>query len=174
MENLIKLHIGAFDQAIDGWMNIDVTPHIFVARVPFLPQIMNKIGILSQKRFDQHNSGVFKKLKYMDISNGIHLPNKSCIAVFSCHVMEHLFRDEIYNLINETHRVLVEGGICRVVVPDMSKIVDSYAEANPEPFLEAVFEKTHRENQKNYHHWGFTGAYMCRLFSERGFSSTQV
>jgi hypothetical protein len=35
-----KLHLGCFDQAYDGWVNADVTPHIFISRVPGLALIL--------------------------------------------------------------------------------------------------------------------------------------
>ena len=32
-----KLHLGSFDQLYDGWVNTDVSPHIFISRITGLP-----------------------------------------------------------------------------------------------------------------------------------------
>lgn len=175
MNNLHKLHLGAFDKSVEGWLNVDVTPHIFISRMPYFHFLLYKIGILTKQRYEQHRTGVFNKLQYMNIAEGIRLPDGSCQAVFSSHLFEHLFRNEVYLLIEEIQRVLVSGGICRVVVPDMNRIVSNYTEDdNIEDFLQSVFEVTSKTHQKNYHHWGFNGQYLSKLFKDRGFSKTNI
>ena len=34
-----KLHLGAFNCGIEGWINTDVTPHMWIARLPFAAQL---------------------------------------------------------------------------------------------------------------------------------------
>jgi predicted SAM-dependent methyltransferase len=47
-------------------------------------------------------------------------------AVFSSHLLEHLHRQEALSLLKEAHRVLVPGGLCRMLVPDLRAIVIEY------------------------------------------------
>jgi SAM-dependent methyltransferase len=175
MSNLpYRLHLGAFDCGIDGWVNTDVTPHLFVARVPFLAHAMRASGLLNAERFDQHRRGIFRRLRYMDLTKPLPLPAGSCEAVFSAHVFEHLFLEEIEPLVRELHRILVPGGICRVVVPDLEKIVALFNVERPEPFLREMFEIGARKAVKNAHHCGFTKASLTRIFLESGFSRTEI
>ena len=37
------LHLGCFDRPIPGWVNTDITPHLFIARVPLLPRAMHAL-----------------------------------------------------------------------------------------------------------------------------------
>src|ERR1700736_425820 len=63
-----KLHIGAFNCPVDGWLNTDITPHILITRVPFAPLLLFKAGRITAERFDEHRRGVFKKLYYLNVA----------------------------------------------------------------------------------------------------------
>jgi hypothetical protein len=39
-----KLHLGCFDQVLPGWVNTDITPHIFIARLPGLAVALRRAG----------------------------------------------------------------------------------------------------------------------------------
>src|SRR5208282_4395307 len=107
----IKLHLGAFDCSLDGWLNTDITPHIWISKIPFAANILYKVGLLPEERYLQHKNGVFSRLKYMDLTKPLPLPDESCVAVFSSHVLEHLFVDEVKRLLAEILRVLKHGGV---------------------------------------------------------------
>ena len=170
----IKLHLGAFDCAIDGWVNTDVTPHILIGKIPGAVQLLRAAGKLDDRKYDMHRKGQFRALKYVDLTKPLPFADDSVAAVFSSHVFEHLFRDEIVRLIAEVHRVLVPGGVCRVVVPDLEKVVAAYDPEAPERFLSSMFEADTRAAVKNGHHWGFTGASLKKLFEAGGFATTEV
>ena len=40
MVETIKLHLGAFDCSQAGWVNTDITPHFFVAKIPGLAALI--------------------------------------------------------------------------------------------------------------------------------------
>ncbi len=170
----IKLHLGAFDCAVSGWVNTDITPHMWIGKIPGAARVLKWAGILSAERYRQHRSGTFKNLRYLDLTRPLPFADDSVEAVFSSHVLEHLFADEVERLIRELHRVLKPGGICRVVVPDLEKIVALYDPVRPAPFLDAIYEIGRRSDVKNAHHTGFTGASISALFLEAGFASTSV
>ena len=166
----MKVHLGAFDQGIDGWINGDVTPHLFITRVPFLPIVLHKCGVMDAMRLAQHESGVFRKLVYLDLARPLPYHDNCVSAFFSSHVLEHLFIGEVVALVREMHRCLVPGGVCRVVVPDLSKMVKAFDASNPRDFLLQVFEAESRGAVKNAHHWGFTIEYLTAIFREAGFT----
>jgi predicted SAM-dependent methyltransferase len=113
-------------------------------------------------------------LRWMDVSRGIKLPNGSCEAVFSSHVLEHLYVDDGKRLIVEIYRVLAPGGVCRTVVPDLQKIVALFDHEKPEPFVAAMYEVTNSRDRKNEHHSGYTGPHLLNLFKAAGFSEAKL
>ncbi len=119
----IKLHLGASNCSVPGWVNTDITPHIWIAKIPFAASILRFLGPVTQERYEQHRRGAFKNLKHMDLTKPLPFADESVSAVFSSHVFEHLFFDEVDRLVGEIQRVLVPGGVCRVVVPDIEKIM---------------------------------------------------
>src|ERR1700722_18917070 len=126
LNRLIKLHIGAFNCPADGGVNTDITPHIWISKIPLAAKLLYVMGKMTRERLTEHELGVFRRLKYLDITKPLPFANGSVAAVFSSHVFEHLFMDEVYRLVHEIHRILVPGGVCRVVVPDLEKIVAAF------------------------------------------------
>ena len=170
----LKLHIGAFDKAVDGWLNTDITPHLFVARIPLAARALRLAGKLDELRWRQHREGVFRRLCYMDLTRPLPLPDASVEAVFSSHVLEHLFADEVQRLVHELRRVLAPGGICRVIVPDLEKIVSRYDRHDPAAFLNEIFEVGERRKIATAHHTGFTGPSLIKLFTSAGFTDASI
>ena len=61
-----------------------------------------------------------------DLSKGIPLPDKSAEIVYHSHVLEHIPRENAPAFIRECFRVLAPGGVLRVAVPDLERIVRTY------------------------------------------------
>jgi hypothetical protein len=85
-----KLHLGRFDQPIEGWINTDITPHTWIARIPLAPAILRAARLLNKQRYLQHSEGVFRKVHYLNGAKRFPFPNDSFQAVFSSHMLEHL------------------------------------------------------------------------------------
>lgn len=171
---MLKVQLGAFDRPANGWLNTDITPHIWIAKIPLLPRILYSAGFMTEERYHQHMNGIFSSLTYLNLSKPLPFADNSVNAVFSSHVFEHLFMDEVERLIEEIHRCLTPGGVCRVVVPDLEKIIKIFDRQDPRHFVSVMFEVSARRNVKNAHHSGFTGSLLEKLFREAGFSETAV
>ncbi len=174
LNGLIKLHIGAFNCPADGWVNTDITPHIWISKIPFAAKCLHVMGKMTDERLKEHELGVFRRLRYLDITRPLPFENASVAAVFSSHVFEHLFMDEVYRLVEEIHRVLAPGGVCRVVVPDLEKIVSAFDPNSPDRFIHDIYEVSERKAVKNSHHCGFTKASLVRIFRAAGFSKAEA
>jgi predicted SAM-dependent methyltransferase len=61
-----------------------------------------------------------------DLRQPLPFPAASCEAVYAAHVLEHLAVGEARRLVAEIHRVLVPGGVVRLVVPDLENIARAY------------------------------------------------
>ena len=155
-------------------MNTDITPHLWIGKVPGLAWLMFKVGRMPRERYAQHREGVFSRLQYLDLTKKLPYADNAIEAIFSSHVFEHLFMDEVERLVDECFRVLKPGGVVRVVVPDLEKIMKLYDANDPREFLASIYEVATRSAVKNSHHSGFTGAFISRLFQEAGFTKCSV
>lgn len=61
-----------------------------------------------------------------DLRTPLPFAEASCAVVYHSHVLEHLACQEALPFLRECHRVLVPGGILRVVVPDLETIARLY------------------------------------------------
>lgn len=170
-EQMHYLHLGCFDQPTDGWYNTDITPHIFISKIPCLPWVLRKLSVLDEKRYLQHKTGIFRNIHYVDLRRRLPFKDNSVDAVFSSHVIEHLYIYESNYLFKEILRILRPGGWVRFVLPDLENIVNQFQPQSPELFLESIYENINPSLAKNQHHWMFTAPYLSRLLECIGFKN---
>ncbi len=96
----------------------------------YLPGFINVDGNL----FRRHDL-------WLDLRNGLPFASESAASIYSSHVFEHFYPDELERLIAACHRVLRPGGGMRVVVPDMAAAVRAYLDGNDRFF--ADFPRPH-------------------------------
>jgi len=61
-----------------------------------------------------------------DLRDPLPLPDASTPFVYSSHFLEHLAPDDAGRLVRDVWRVLAPGGLVRIVVPDLEKLVRWY------------------------------------------------
>lgn len=167
-----NLHLGCLERAVPGWENTDITPHIFVAKVPGAARVLRALNLMTADRFEEHRRGAFDGVQYVDASKRFPYPDATFDHVFSCHMLEHLYREDAENCVREVYRVLKRGGIFRVIVPDLDMLVRRYDETHPELLLQKIYENTQKRD-KNRHHWMYTPPSLARLLSSGGFTSVE-
>ncbi|HUG40834.1 MAG TPA: methyltransferase domain-containing protein [Longimicrobiales bacterium] len=164
----MKLHLGCFDQPIEGWHNTDVTPHLVVSRLPFVPRALALLGLMDPRRLDQHRAGVFREVRYLDVGRRFPFDDGEVEAVYSSHVLEHLPRSAAVNLVRESRRVLRPGGVFRIAVPDLDRLVAAYSPEDPDGWMELLLE-TSQPRAKNRHHWMYNAVSLRALLAGAGF-----
>ena len=81
------------------------------------------------------NVDVFPAELAVNLSWGLPFPAGSAEYIYMSHVLEHLYYpDEALGVLKETHRVLKEGGVLRVIVPDIEKCIRAYVAADDDFF----------------------------------------
>ena len=165
----MKLHLGCFSAPVDGWYNTDITPHIFVSRIPFAARFLSILGRMSAERLEQHEKGVFRQVNYLNVAKAFPFETGSVEAVFSSHVIEHLHPAVAGHLMRESLRVLRPGGVLRVVAPSLEWAMSKYSEKDPAEFLGIVFEHT-QSSIKNRHQWMYTADSLAELLRTTGFA----
>jgi predicted SAM-dependent methyltransferase len=163
-----KLHLGCFDQPIDGWLNTDITPMILVTRVPGMALLLRKVGAISESIYQQHLAGSFKHVRYLDIRRRFRYPDDRFACAYSSHVLEHLYPHDMRHCLAEVFRTLRPGGIFRIAVPDLDALVHNYDSQHPDDFCLAIYESDQKLD-KNKHHWMYNEVSLRIAFSNAGF-----
>lgn len=169
---MIKLQIGSFDTPIEGWYNTDITPHIFVSRVPFLPAVLHSIGLLSDERYRQHRSGIFKKIHYLNAARPFPFQDNSVDAIYSSHMLVNLQRSRSVLCLRECFRVLKPGKILRIAVPDLDRWVKEYDPRQPDAFVQLFF-LSGVKGEKNFIKWMYNAFSLSAMMTEAGFVNVQ-
>lgn len=112
----MKLNLGCGDVAPGGWINVDYAVGARLRKIPV-------VGALSG-RFLQCDWD--KSVVLHDLRRRFPWRDGSVDHIYSSHSLEHLTRDGGTHFIREAFRVLRDGGILRVVVPDLKREVERY------------------------------------------------
>jgi SAM-dependent methyltransferase len=165
-----KLQLGAFDQAPEGWLNTDVTPHLLVARVPGLAWLLHRAGVIGPERYAAHRSGAFRRLSYLDVTRPFRYDDDTFEAVYASHLLEHLDPGVAERCLQEVRRVLRPGGVVRLAVPDLDQVVAQYDPGDPNPFLAGLYHAhSGRRSTNSLHRWMYNAFSLEELLRRVGF-----
>ena len=77
--------------------------------------------------------------------------------------------------LHEVHRVLMDGGILRLAVPDLDSEVAAYDPADPDRFLRGIYEGiSERRTSASQHRWQYNATSLERLLDQVGFRQIEV
>lgn len=169
----IRLNLGCFSQVYDGWVNTDITPNIFIARIAGAAWALHAIGVMSDEHFSLHQLGVFKKVRYLNVARRFRYADHSVECAFCSHILEHLYPRDAAKMFSEVLRILKPGGVFRVVVPDLEWALRLYNRKDPAAFLNAMYEYSGGIG-KNSHKWMFTDLSLKQFFESQGFIDVKV
>jgi len=119
----LRLNLGCGLLTHPKWVNVDGSWNARLARHPFLRKTLAGLNLLTP---DKAGVPWSREILIHDIRKPLPFPDSSAEAVYASHVLEHLYREQGQQLIAECFRVLMKGGIIRVVVPDLRAIVNEY------------------------------------------------
>jgi SAM-dependent methyltransferase len=129
MSNELRLNLGCGTTAPAGWVNIDRSPGLLVARYPAVRSLAKRIHALRQPQASvEWPTNVVRH----DITKSLPFESGSVDFVYSSHALEHLAREDAVKLIAECRRVLKPGGVLRLALPDLRALVDRYLQ-DPDP-----------------------------------------
>lgn len=73
------------------------------------------------------DGNLFNKLDvWLDIRNGLPFSSNSIDSIYSTHMFEHFYPDELKLLLSECLRVLKPGGGVRLIVPNLESAIAAY------------------------------------------------
>jgi predicted SAM-dependent methyltransferase len=115
----IKINIGSGLSGIAGWHNLDNSPTIVLSRIPLLKSLLK-------------TPAWPRDVRRRDVRKGLPFASGSVRYIYSSHTFEHFTYAESLAISRECLRVLEPGGVLRIVVPDLEKIVREYmADSQP-------------------------------------------
>jgi SAM-dependent methyltransferase len=121
------LQYGCGFNAPEGWHNFDNSPTLRFEQLPILGRVYTR----NARRFPRN-------VQYGDIITGLPVPKNSQCGIFCSHVLEHLTLIDAKTALRNTHGYLRNGGIFRIVVPDLQHLATTYLQ-NPSPAAAHAF-----------------------------------
>jgi len=119
---MIKLNLGCGMQVVNGWINVDYSLGARLLKSRFFRLLNKKLNIFKVN----WDSRIF----IHDLLKTFPWSNKSVDVVYSSHTLEHFSKSEGRFLLSESYRVLKDGGIIRIIVPDLKQPVEEYLSGN--------------------------------------------
>lgn len=179
--DLLRINVGCGRTPVPGWRNYDSSPSVKLAYRPVLGALIQKFGRVTedQKEFIRYVRAT--NIRFADVTKKIPEADSSADVIYSCHMVEHIERDEALAFFAEAQRVLKSGGIIRIAVPDIRWHVNNFLEdGDADRFIRRT--KLTREMPKTFfakvkslvvgdrsHKWMYDGSSMCQLLTKAGF-----
>jgi predicted SAM-dependent methyltransferase len=151
-EGNLRLHLGCGPRLLDGWINLDVAIN---------PAIVSAKLPRGLKRFD----------------------GASAQFIYTSHFLEHLeYPGEATEFVSECYRILRPGGVLRIVVPGIEKIIAAYmcddkdffeiqAAQHPDWCTTKLEHLMYALQQDGQHKYGYDFETMKKLLIMGGFTN---
>jgi predicted SAM-dependent methyltransferase len=118
---------------------------------------------------------------WLDVRCGLPFANQSVESIYSTHMIEHLYPDELEELLRECARVLKPAGGLRLVVPSLRSAVFAYQENRREWFCDSFprhFDSVGGRFSNfvfcdGQHRAAFDFGYLEEVLSKTGFRQVQ-
>jgi hypothetical protein len=175
----LRVNIGCGATPTVGWRNFDNSLSLRFASYRILTRVLSPI--LSSQQLAYIDYCRKSQIEFADASKRIPLSDGSAEVVYSSHMLEHLDRREAHAFLTEARRVLCDGGIIRIAIPDMGKLCVTYIERGDadyfmermlvcEPKPKTLLGRFHQAIVgPRHHHWMYDGASLTKLLYSASF-----
>jgi predicted SAM-dependent methyltransferase len=182
--SLFRVNIGCGMSPTPDWLNFDNSPSVRLARYPLLIKILSTLNLLRATQLDFIRFCQHSHIIWADVTKHIPLPSHSVEVIYSSHMLEHLDRNEVLLFLNEAKRILVKGGILRLAIPDLNKLISSYAQnGDADAFMESMHICKPRPKSflsklriltvgTRHHQWLYDSTSLANLLKSNGFAET--
>jgi len=139
---LIKVNLGSAMGVAPGWVNVDGSLNAFFSKWPLLIQyLLYKVtGSKNYYSFEKYHD-ILKKNWFIhhNLEYGIPLFNSCADYIYSSHFLEHLTKEKGHHLLQESFRVLKQGGKIRIAVPDLEFALNLFEKGQKQKMLDDYF-----------------------------------
>lgn len=179
-----KLNLGCGLHAPDGWYNMDRSVSLLLDRARPVKQVLHRVGLLT----DAHMAEWPRSIHMRSVIRPLPFPDGSVEAIYSSHMLEHLYLSDARNVLEECGRVLRSGGVIRLALPDGERnardlIDESHGAPGPRALAFTRGLNAHPEVRPGKadlprkllrggpHRWQPTGGLVEMLLGDAGFES---
>ena len=113
-----------------GFINFDASPTLRIQKIPLIGKILKK---------NMHTKFPDNVL-YGNIIRGLPVKPNSMQGVYCSHVLEHLSLNDLRVALINTHKILLDGGIFRCVLPDLEWSCKEYLRLKESGYQTAAME----------------------------------
>lgn len=117
---MVRLNLGCGSNTPPDWVNVDYALGARLVRLPFFNQVNDKLKLFHLD-WDEN-------ICLHDLRKKFPWSDNTIAAIYSSHTLEHLSKEEGRFFLSECYRVMRRGGIIRLVVPDLHRIIRKYSE----------------------------------------------
>lgn len=181
----VRINVGCGSSPTPGWLNLDNSATVRLANHGLIRFALEKVGLLSrqQAEFAQRSAGT---IQWADAVHRIPMGDGQASVVYSSHMLEHLDRAEALSFLGEVRRVLAPGGVVRLAVPDIERLVSQYlVDKDANRFVEHTLLATSRGHSvrdrikaaivgPRHHLWMYDGRSLSGLLDAAGFVDVVV
>lgn len=161
----VLLNVASSTCALDGFINLD--NHVLLPLL-WMPRVVRRLLSPGHRAvLDSYENAIHKHV-FVRHDCRKPLPFGDCVAdhILCSHFLEHVFSDEVDNIISDFRRVLKQDGTVHIILPDILEMARRYiksaGEANPlaaDEFIEeSLLRRPNRGNLK-YRLLEFLGGY---------------
>lgn len=141
----MKLHIGCGEKYLPGYKHLDAR------KFPHVDYVTD------------------------DLSNLSMFENNTIEEIYACHILEHFTREEMESgiILKEWYRILKDGGILRIAVPNFEAIVDEYLSSkNLDSLMGLLYGG--QDYEYNFHFQTYDFNRISHLLKNIGFSEIKT
>ncbi len=118
---------------------------------------------------------------WLDVRNGLPFRSGSVDSIYSTHMFEHFYPDELKRLLRECLRVLKTGGGIRLIVPSLESAIAAYTQQRSDWFYDSFprhFDSLGGRFSNfvfcdGQHRTAFDFSYLREVLSEAGFREVE-
>ena len=177
----MRLNVGCGQTPTPGWRNLDNSFALRLAPWPRLTALAARFGILEPPQVAFIAFARRGEVEWAD-ARRLPCPDSSVDALYTSHMIGYLDQVEVLSFLAEAHRVLRPGGVFRISVPDLNRLVSAYSQTgDADAFVASTYltvPKPRTFSQRvrlalvgpRQYHWLYDCRSLCGLLEKNVFS----
>lgn len=109
-----------------------------------------------------------------DIASLTDFKDESVDLVYMCHILEHVKRSDLKDVLSEMKRVLKNDGVLRLSVPDFDRLIDVYNASGKDISVISRQLMGGQDHEYNIHYSVFNHQRLSQLLKEVGFRKVML